>query len=172
MELSEAIRDRYSVRKFKEEQIEEDVMMEILSVLEHSPTALNYQPEKVYRLKSAEAMGKINSASKCIYGAPEVLMICYDETECWRNPMIRGHKSGITDASIAADEIMLKAWELGVGTCFVGLFSDTGLQRLFDIPEYIHPVGLILIGYPADDCRPLAKMHNVSRPLEEMVFTL
>ena len=70
MELSEAIRDRYSVRKFKEEQIEEDVMMEILSVLEHSPTALNYQPEKVYRLKSAEAMEKINSASKCIYGAP------------------------------------------------------------------------------------------------------
>lgn len=172
MELTEAIKERFSVRKFKKEKVNDDTMMEILKVMEHSPTALNYQPQKVYILKSDEAMEKINSACKCIYGAPEVLMLCYDETECWRNPLIRGHKSGITDVSIAADEIMLRAWELGVGTCYVGLFSDKELQRLFNLPEYIIPVGLIPIGYPADDVKPLAKMHNVTKPMEEMVFTL
>lgn len=172
MEVREALVERYSVRKFKKEQIDRDTMKEILSVLESSPTALNYQPVKVYDLQSEEAMETINSACKLIYGAPEVLMICYDETECWRNPLIRGHKSGVTDASIAADEIMLKAWDLGVGTCFVGLFSDKNLQTLFRLPEYIHPVGLVLIGYPTDECHPNYKMHGVSRPMEEMVFTL
>ena len=172
MELNEAIENRYSVRKFKKEQIPDDLMMEILSVLKHSPSALNFQPVKVFVLKSEEAMEKINQNCKCIYGAPEVLMICYDETECWRNPLIRGHKSGVTDASIAADEIMLKAYSLGVGTCFVGLFSDQALKREFKLPEEYHPIGLLPIGYPADDCKPREDMHFGTKPVQEMVFEL
>lgn len=172
MELSKAIEERYSVRKFKEEQITEEEMKEILSVLKHSPTALNYQPLRIYDIKSEWGMNHINEASKCIYGAPEVLMVCYDETQMWRNPLIRGHKSGPLDVAIAVDEIMLKAWDLGIGTCCVGLFSDKDLQRRFKLPEYIIPTLLIPIGYPADDCKPLAKMHNVSKELDEMVFEL
>lgn len=169
MEFLELARTRYSVRKFKKEQISDEELAAVLKVAEHSPTALNLQPQKIYVLKSEQAMEKINSACKCIYGAPMVLMVCYDETVCWKNPLIRGHKSGVTDVSILCDEIMLQAWSMGIGTCFVGLFDDIKLQRLFDIPEYIRPVGLLPIGYPAEDCRPLAKMHDVSKPLEEMI---
>lgn len=169
MEFLELAKSRYSVRKFKKEQISDRELAEVLEVTKHSPTALNFQPQRIYVLKSDEAIQKINSLCKCIYGAPMVLMVCYDETVCWRNPLIRGHKSGVTDASILCDEIMLQAWSMGIGTCFVGLFDDVKLQREFNLPEYIRPVALLPIGYPAEDCRPLAKMHDVTRPIEEMI---
>lgn len=172
MDIDEAIKERYSVRKFKREAVPKEKIREVLSVLEHSPTALNFQPVKVFDLRSADAMQKINENCKCIYGAPEVLMLCYDETECWRNPLIRGHKSGITDVSIAADEIMLKAWSMGIGTCFVGLFSDQTLKRVFSLPEEYIPVALMPIGYPSDDCKPRADMHFGTKPLDEMIFEL
>ncbi len=124
MEFLELAKSRYSVRKFKKEQISDEELAAVLEVAKHSPTALNFQPQKIYVLKSDEAVAKINSLCKCIYGAPMVLIVCYDETVCWRNPLIRGHKSGVTDVSILCDEIMLNAWSMGIGTCFVGLFDD------------------------------------------------
>ncbi len=100
MEFLELAKSRYSVRKFKKEQISDEELAAVLEVAKHSPTALNFQPQKIYVLKSDEAVAKINSLCKCIYGAPMVLIVCYDETVCWRNPLIRGHKSGVTDVSI------------------------------------------------------------------------
>ena len=143
MEFLELAKSRYSVRKFKKEQISDEELAAVLEVAKHSPTALNFQPQKIYVLKSDEAVAKINSLCKCIYGAPMVLIVCYDETVCWRNPLIRGHKSGVTDVSILCDEIMLNAWSMGIGTCFVGLFDDAKLQREFNLPEHIRPVALL-----------------------------
>ena len=169
MEFPELVKSRYSVRKFKKEPISDEELAAVLEVAKHSPTALNLQPQKIYVLKSDEAMAKIRSLCKCIYGAPMVLMMCYDETVCWRNPLIKGHKSGVTDVSILCDEIMLQAWSMGIGTCFVGLFDDVKLQRAFNLSEHIRPVALLPIGYPSDTCRPLAGMHDVTKPMKEMV---
>ncbi len=169
MEFLELAKSRYSVRNFKSEQISDEELAKVLEVAKHSPTALNFQPQKIYVLKSDEAMEKINGLCKCIYGAPMVLMMCYDETLCWRNPLIRGHKSGVTDVSILCDEIMLQAWSMGIGTCFVGLFDDMKLQQAFNLPLHIRPVALMPIGYPSGSCKPLAKMHDVTKPIEEMI---
>lgn len=58
MEFLELAKSRYSVRKFKKEQISDEELAAVLEVAKHSPTALNFQPQKIYVLKSDEADGK------------------------------------------------------------------------------------------------------------------
>ena len=52
MEFLELAKSRYSVRKFKKEQISDEELAAVLEVAKHSPTALNFQPQKIYVLKS------------------------------------------------------------------------------------------------------------------------
>lgn len=97
------------------------------------------------------------------------LMICYDENLAWNNSRRHGYNSGEMDATIVTTHMMLQAWELGIGSCWVGMFDDRELSQAFDLPENIKPVALMPLGYPADDCSPNENMHCISRPKEETI---
>ena len=46
------------------------------------------------------------------------------------------------------------------------------LAAAFELPEHIRPVAVLTMGYAAEDAKPYKKMHNVYRPMEEMVEEL
>lgn len=168
MELSKVIKERFSVRQFAEKPIEEEKLNEILEAGRIAPTATNAQPQRVYVLKSDEAISKIRKLSRCAYNAPVVLMIGYDENEEWKNPLESGVVSGQQDASIVATHMMLKAYELGIGSCWVGFFSPTEVKKAFNLPESEKLVLLLPIGYPADNAKP-ADGHTKKKDLNETI---
>ena len=75
MNFLELAKDRWSVRKFKPEQITEDELSKILEAGKYAPTAVNFQPQKIYILKSNLAMRRINSVCKCVFGAPMTILL-------------------------------------------------------------------------------------------------
>lgn len=172
MDFLDLVKERFSVRSYSDKVVEDEKIAKILDAAKHAPTAVNYQPQQIYVLKSEEAIQKINSVCKCIFGAKTVFLICYDENRAWRNKYIPGYNSGEIDASIVCDHMMLEAWNLGIGSCWVGMFDPVKVSEVFNLPENIKPVALLPIGYAAPDCKPLEKMHNVFRPMEEMVTEL
>ena len=171
MEFYELARERYSVRKFDSRPIEEEKLEKILDTALVAPTAKNYQPFRIYVIKSEEAMAKIKETTKCTYGAPVVLMFTYDIAQEWMNPIDPSCTSGQQDAAIVASHVMLQAQDLGLGTCWVNWFDPTLAAELLEIPETEVALLLMPIGYPAEDSAPSVN-HTAKRPKEELVVSL
>ena len=168
MDLAKA---RYSVRSFKSIPVEDDKIAKILEAAKIAPTAKNNQPQKIYVLKSPESVAKINDHCRCIYGAPLVFAIGYDESRVFGISEERVYGFGEIDSSIVTTHMMLEAAELGLGSCWVGLFNDKEVREVLDIPDGIRITALLPVGYAADDCQP-ADRHEMYRPDDEMVTEL
>ena len=151
--LQLAKNQRYSVRKFKDQIVEKEKLDLILEAGRIAPTACNYQPQRILVIKDAEAMEKLKQCTSCHFDAPVALMVCYDKTTCWKNKT-NGTIGGDVDASIVTTHMMLEAAELGLATTWVGAFTHQKARELFCIPDFLVPVALLPIGYPADDVEP------------------
>ena len=167
MNFLELAADRYSVREFSPRPVEEEKMKKILAAAKVAPTAVNFQPQKLYVIKSPEAVARL-SGLRNIFGAPVAIVVCYDETLSWKNGKDNGHDSGEVDASIVTTHMMLQAWELGIGSCWIGSFNPKEVAEAFDIPANEHPVCILPLGYPAEGCKP-SDRHASYRSDEEMV---
>ncbi len=168
MNFMELAKSRYSVRKFDDRPVDRKTLDLILAAGNVAPTGCNYQPQRIYVVQSEEKIAKLNELSKCIFGAKTVLLFTYSEDEDWKNPLEKGVHSGVQDVSIVATHIMLEAWELGVGTCWVNYFANSRLEKELGLPENERAVLLMPMGYPADDSLPL-KLHEEFKNIDETV---
>lgn len=169
MDFLELAADRYSVRSYSDRPIESEKMERILKAGQLAPTAVNFQPQKIYVLKSPEAIGKIRSLTRFAYDAPVVLLVCADKTKVWRSPSEHGYDTGEMDASIVCTHMMLEAWALGIGSVWVRGFDSRQVAKVFDLPEQVQPICLLPIGYPSDESVPYEEWHSTFRPLSETV---
>ena len=158
---------RYSVRKFTDQPVEEEKLNVILEAGRLAPTAVNFQPQKVYVLRSPEAIAKAEKLTPCIYGATTVLLVCCDMDRVWKSPLRPGYSTWEVDASIVTTHMMLAAWEQGIGSVWVGYFNDTAVAEAFGLPENIRPVALLPLGYAA--IGPKEEQHSALRPKEETI---
>lgn len=158
-------KDRYSVRKFSDTLVEQDKIDLIIEAGKVAPTAVNSQLQVIYVVRSKEGMEKMNRLSRCIYGAPQAFIFCYnDDTVCKRGE----GNYGEIDVTIVLTHMMLEAANLGIGTCCVGMFNPDELSAAFGLPDTIHPILVMPFGYAADDAAP-STMHSQYRPLDETV---
>ena len=168
MTFQELAHARYSVRSFKNQPIEEEKMNLILEAGRIAPTACNNQPQKIYVAKSEEARKKLASVCRCTFDAPVILVVCYDRTRDWKNKLMPGYESGETDAAIVCTHMMLQAFELGIGSCWVGYFNAQEVSEVLDLPEDIVVSALLPIGYPAENAAPLP-LHTQYREFADTI---
>ena len=171
MDFIDLAKARYSVRKYADTPVEDEKIARILEAARVAPTGKNNQPQRVYVLKSEDALAKANELTPCIFGAPLAFLICYDQTECWVNPLEEGVDVGEVDATIVATHMMLEAADLGLGTCMVGYFAPSKAHDAFGLPDTVRPVMFLPCGYPAADSEPAAR-HGAFRPDGDWVFEL
>ena len=158
---------RYSVRKFADRPIEQEVLDQILKAGHLAPTACNFQPQKILVINSREALEKLSRCTRSFFNAPAAMLICYDKNLCWKRGADE-KPSGEVDASIVATHLMLQAAALGVGSTWVMSFDPKAMRSEFNIPENIVEVALLVMGYPAPDAEPSPR-HTQYRPSEEIV---
>ena len=168
MTFQELARARYSVRSFQNTPIEEEKMKLILEAGWVAPTACNNQPQKIYIAKSEESRKKLASVCRCTFDAPVILVVCYDRTRDWKNKLQPGYESGETDAAIVCTHMMLQAFELGIGSCWVGYFNAQTVSDILGLPENLTVSALLPMGYPSEKAAPLA-LHSQYREIADMV---
>lgn len=168
LELAKA---RYSCRKFAPKMIEDEILNQILEAGRVSPTAVNYQPQRVLIIRDKEAIEKLKQSTNFTFNAPVILMVCYDVSEAWKDPF-ECIDIGTVDATIVATQMMLEAADLGVGSTFVGHFRTKKMMEDFNIPAYLKPICLLPMGYPCKEhpAGKPSKMHETRKALEETVF--
>ena len=162
---------RYSVRAYKDAPIAQETLDQILQAGRVAPTAANYQPQKIFVVRTPELRAKLAEVSPCTFNAPVILVVCYDKDREAKSRMTPGYTFGEMDATIVCTHMMLQAWELGVGTCWVGMFNAETVSQALNLPENLHVAALLPMGYPADNAKPTA-MHSAIRPAEETIVYL
>ena len=133
-----------------------------------APTACNNQPQRIKVVTSAEDLAKIDECTPCRFGAPVVLLICYDKKTCWKRSF-DGALSGEVDASIVTTHLMLAAQDLGLGSCWVMHFNPAKTKELFALPDTMIPVAMLPIGYPAEGAAPTEGQID-QQPLDKLLL--
>ena len=168
MSFLELARARYSVRSFDARPVEPNKLLLVLEAGRIAPTAHNDQPQRILVVSDPEGLKKVDECTPCRFGAPTVLVVCYDSAACWERSY-DGAKSGEVDASIVTTHMMMAAIDAGLGTCWVMNFDPAKLRAGFVFPEGVVPVALLPIGYPSDAAAPSPR-HAQREPLETLML--
>lgn len=169
MDYEDVFRKRYSVRKYKDQLVEEEKLNKILEAGRLAPTAGNHQPQRILVVNSEEGIAKMQECTPCHFLAKLLFLVCYDRQAEHHNHYGDQRPYGEVDASIVLTQMMLEVFNLGLGSVWVGLFNPELLRNNFDIPDHYEILGIMPVGYPDDEVEP-SKMHYEKYPVEHTIF--
>ncbi len=163
----ELAKERYSVRAYDTRPVEDEKIALILEAGKVAPTACNYQPQTVYAVKSEENRKKLAAVTPCTFSAPVVFVVTYDEAKAAHGMVREGFDFGQTDSSIVCSHMMFEAWDLGLGSCWVGRFNEDEVKKALSLPDHLRVAALLPVGYAAENAAP-SNRHEAYRPDEEI----
>lgn len=173
-ELMAIIKARKSIRIYKEQSLTKKVIENILEAAKHAPTARNLQEleykvitdrfladklsEGIAAAVQNEGMPLKNQPGERLdffHGAPLVIIIAAPKDNYWAS----------ADAGLAAQNIMLYATSIKLGSCFVGMAKlierDKNLLNMLHITDNMNIVAAVVCGYPAENPEAKEKKQTV-----------
>lgn len=113
-----------------------------------APSAVNFQPWHFIVVTEEEGLMKVRETYNRSWfaEAPVYILACTDHSQSWKRKS-DDKDFGDVDIAIAVDHLILKATELGIGTCWVCNFDAGKARDLFCLPEHVEPMVLIPLGY-------------------------
>jgi len=176
MEFNEVLKRRRSIRKFKQTEIPDEKIREILELAQLAPTAGNVQAYKVKIIKSEEGKKKLKDATftskgkglkqEWVFGAPVILVICADIEASESRFGERGKNLyAMQDATIFASYLQLVIASAGMASCWVGNIGEEELKETLNIPNDLKIIAVIPFGYPDEELKPQER-----KKLEEILL--
>lgn len=155
MDTINAIKKRRTIRRFKQQQVSEAQIRELINAARMAPCGGNMQRIHYLIVQTRDMVKKV-----------------FDET-AWgghvkprRNPewdknapltfivLVGSKNSGDiihADAGAAIENMQLCATDLGLGCCWLGAFKKQSVKELLTLPENIEPLYLLAVGYPDEE---------------------
>lgn len=159
MDVFEAISKRRSIRKYKDTEVEDEKLQDILEVARIAPSAANRQEWKFIVVKDAETRQKLVEAANgqtFVAEAPVTIAACSTESE---RVMPCGQYAYTVDLSIAVSFMILEATELGLGTCWLGAYDEEKVRNILNIPERIRVPAMFTLGYADESPHQRPRKH-------------
>lgn len=164
--MNEVIRQlhaRKSVRAFTDQPIAPELKKEILLAATQAPTAGNQQMYTILDITD-EAL-KQRLAVTCdnqpfIAKGQMILIFCADFRKWYdafreggcepRKPGVGDLLLAVSDTNIAAQNAVVAAESLGIGSCYIGdVMENCEIHReMLNLPEYVFPAAMLVFGYP------------------------
>jgi nitroreductase len=180
MDLDETIFGRRSVRAYEEKPVEKDKIEAVLEAGIWAPSGMNKQPWKFVVIEDRQKIKMLSEATKEIlksmdfpdnfrgmlssekdlvfYDAPLLILVCIEVDEEWKSV-------SLLDCGLAAQNMFLKAYDLGLGSCFIGFgnFLNGRPEILSEvgIPEGHELVAPLIFGYPDEEPEPKAREKRI-----------
>ncbi|HMK46492.1 MAG TPA: nitroreductase family protein [Methanocella sp.] len=151
MEVSDAIRFRRSIRRYKDDEIPDEYVEKILWAGQLAPSAGNLQGREFVVTRDAAMRENICDAAlkqRFIKEAPVCIVICTNLGRSKRKYGKRAELYVLQDAAASAMNMMLQAVDLGLGTCWVGAFDEKAVAEVLGLPVGIRPVAILPVGVP------------------------
>lgn len=155
-DILQTIFQRRSVRRFTDQPVALELIRQLLEAAMSAPTACNSQPWEFIVINEPEMVAKVQSVMRyASYTVPCYILVC-------GNPEITHNNCAehywIQDCSAAMENLLLAAVGLGLGAVWAGVYPMPGTEKpiraLLNIPEHVIPLGMALVGYPAEGALP------------------
>jgi nitroreductase len=164
----EAIKSRRAIRRYSDKAVSQPIIDTILEAGVYAPTAMNLQPWKFTVINNKEYIKQLSDKAKPLIarifpdtGDPTIkARLMAPENNLYFNAplmiFISAPKSpyAMTDCALAAENMMLAAYSLDVGSCFVGsgmmLAQDPKIKSDLGLPGDHEVFASMVFGYPKD----------------------
>ncbi|MEW6295048.1 MAG: nitroreductase family protein [Candidatus Diapherotrites archaeon] len=170
MNVIDAIKGRRSVRAFKRKEIEKEKIELLKEAIIWAPSAGNLQSRKFYFVFNKKLKEEIVLAAldqEFIAQAPLVIIACADSRIEQRYGRRGTELYNKLDVAASVQNLMLEAFSLGLGTCWVAAFSEEKIKGILDLPKNLTPLTIIPVGYQAE--KPSApKRKSLKELIEEI----
>ena len=165
MDVMDAIKTRKSVRAYLDRPVEDEKLNAVLEAARLAPSASNRQEWRFVIVRESATRKKLAEVAwgQSFVGEAPVLIVACAETD--GHVMRCGQLCYPIDVAIALDHMSLAAVELGLGSCWIGLFDEKKVKELLHIPDEIRVVELMPLGYPSDP----AAINKKRLPLDRIV---
>lgn len=175
MEFDQILAKRRSVRSFDSKPVRHEDLMAICEAARLAPSACNSQTWRFIAVTDQDRIQRICREAmrpvipnRWLADAPLVIVGCSQLD--WVANRIGSSVTGIEyyriDLGIAMEHMVLKATELGLGTCWIGWFSEKNVQRILNIPKKIKVSAMLAVGYP----KHAALKKSSRKPIEDILF--
>ena len=164
MDVSQAIKTRRSIRKYKQEAVPHELIEEIVADAAYAPSWKNTQIARYVLVEDRAAIDKMAEEmvldfkfnEKTLKSCPAVMVLTYvtgrsgyERDGSFSTPKEAGFE--MFDAGVAAQTFCLAAWERGVGTVITGYFDEEKIIELLKLPED-RKIGCVIgLGYPDEE---------------------
>ena len=165
--LNETIRtqlDHRTIRAFTDQPVSEDEVATLLDVARHAPTTSFYQACTVLRIKDPAIREVIHQSSRQPYVGGDLGELFVFVVDLSRLARIREsadlslapletvgtYTQGVEDTLIAAQNMVVAAESLGLGTCYLGSIGRDPLSLIeaLQLPKFTYPLVGMLVGHP------------------------
>ncbi len=175
MDTITAIKTRRSIRHYKNEDITEEQVKEVIESARWAPSWANTQCCKYIIIRNPETKEKLantltphNPALNAIKTAPVVIVQIAELKKSGFKKEVAVTDKGdywfMFDAGIAMQNLVLAAHSLGLGTVHVGAFDAKAVANILSVPDNFAVVEMTPLGYPAEIPNPVPR-----KPLEEII---
>jgi nitroreductase len=160
----DTIYKRRSIRKFEEKPVTHDQLVELVKLAMAAPSASNSQPLEFILTTDLLILSQIRTKMRFAnYNAPAAILVL-------GNPHKAANASGkrfwVQDGSAAIENMLIGAVAMGLGTCWIGVHPVPPFERevraIFQLPDHVLPLGIILAGYPAESPEPRTQFDSAA----------
>jgi nitroreductase len=152
MEVQEALLNRRSIRKYKNQKISKEDIDKILKAAMYAPSAMNLQAWQFILIEDKDVLIETIKSipyAEMLKQSAAAILVCGDSSieknESWL----------LQNCSAAIQNILLSAHGLGIGSCWIAIHGMDDVYKnvktQFKLPENIIPISLISLGYPDEE---------------------
>lgn len=154
---------RASVRSYQDKPVEQEKIEKLLRAGMAAPTAVNRQPWHFVVVNDRTVLDEMAASDRqgLLKKAPLAIVVCGN-----MNKALEGQARGfwIQDTSAATENILLAAHALGLGAVWTGAYPNESrsaeIRKMLNLPEYLVPLNIIVIGYPDGAVTPKNKWNE------------
>jgi nitroreductase len=155
---------RRSIRKYIDQPVEEEKITSLLKAAMAAPSAVGKDPWRFVLVREKKNLRSLSEGlpnGRFIAAAALGIVVCGDRHAAHGG--LEGYM--VQDCTAALENMLIAAHQLGLGTCWLGVYPREERQRhvadVLKLPRGIEPLAAVAVGYPAEE-RPPRTRYNES----------
>lgn len=146
------LEERRSIRRYGDRPVEDEKLEAVLEAARVAPSWANMQCWTYIVIKDPTVKEAVaatldkNPIQKAVIAAPVLIVACADPE---KSGTVNDQPYYMLDIGISFQQLMLEAWNQGLGTCWAGWIKEDEMRSILGVPDNIRVVALTPLGYPA-----------------------
>jgi nitroreductase len=167
MDLDEVVKKRKMIREYQQNrQVPTEIINKLLKNAHRAPSAGHTQVQEFIVVIDPITKRKLCEASldqRQVEDASVLVVVCSNTSRSVGRYGKRGKDFySVIDGAFASMIILLSAVNEGIGASFVGAFEDDKVTKILGLPSQVKPIGIIALGYPAEEPEKLERIELYS----------